>query len=107
MHYFHTSSTIGIGCLIFNLSVISYSAISQIDDEKVSAVNFIPSQFKFGGVLGTFGGFVFAFESVTSIFSIRADMKNPKDFKNIVLLVFSIAAISYLVFAQIGYIAYG
>ena len=53
---------------------------------------------KFGKIFTVFGGLVWAFESVTSIFHIRADMKKPEEFGMVMKIVFVVACLSFIVF---------
>ena len=100
MHYFYYSCILGILCLIFNLSVITYFAIIRIENSpSVVRTDFIPTEIYFHKLYTVFGGVVWAFESVTSIFHIRADMKKPKEFRNIMKYIFFMTTILYLVFA--------
>jgi len=100
MHYFSYSSFLGIVCLLFNLIVITYFAIGQINaDNSHKWTDFVPTEIRFNKLFSVFGGIVWAFESVTSIFHIRADMKKPKDFRKILKIIFIMTIIIYAIFA--------
>jgi len=75
-------------------------------EKDLKLTDFVPKTIYFSELHKVFGGIVWAFESVTSIFHIRADMKKPKDFKFIMKIIFVMAIILYSVFAQIGYVSF-